>query len=216
MGIPERKEREFLRREQEILDAAMRLFSRDDWQAVTIEEIAQASEIGKGTIYKHFPSKEDIYARFALVFNRKLLDRLRTVDTSQDTLMQLRSIIRAFWEFHLSSPEYHHLVQYCGREDFRRTVSEETRAEILELDQEFNILIAALVQAGIEEGVFPRNKPLPLLLFGAQAALFGAVRMAGGGCAQLMGTETTSEEFLEELTEFIVTGLTQARQQAQR
>ena len=212
MGIPERKEREFLRREQEILDAAMRLFARDDWQAVTIEEIAQASEIGKGTIYKHFPSKEDIYARFALDFNRKLLDRLRAIDTELDVMTQLRGIIRAFWQFHFESPEYHHLVQYCGREDFRRRVSEETRTEILELDQDFNVLISALVQAGIEEGVFPRSKPMPLLLFGPQAALFGAVRMAGSGCAQMMNAETSSEEYLEELTEFIVAGLTHARE----
>ena len=63
MGISERREREFQRREGEILDAALELFSADDWQSVTIDQIARRAEIGKGTVYLHFASKDEIYAR---------------------------------------------------------------------------------------------------------------------------------------------------------
>jgi AcrR family transcriptional regulator len=212
MGIPERKEREFQRREQEILNAALALFKRDDWQAVTIEEIAQAAEIGKGTIYKHFPGKEDIYGRLALDFNRRLLTRLRGIDSALPVLERLRAIIREFWQFHLQSQDYHRLVQYCEREDFRRNLSEETRREIQELDQEFNVLISALVVEGTDQGLFPRNKSMTHLLFGAQAALFGAIRMVWGGC---MATGDP-EEYLVEITDFIVAGLTHDRTQAIR
>ncbi len=209
MGIHERKEREFQRREQEILDAALSLFTRDDWQAVTIEEIAQASEIGKGTIYKHFPSKEDIYARLALDFNRRLLERLRSIDPGLDVLDRLRAVIREFWHFHLQSKDSHSLVQYCEREDFRRNIGEETRLEIEQLDQELNVLITALVVEGTEQGLFPRNKPMHHLLFGAQAALFGAIRMVWGGCA----VTGDPDEYLREITDFIVAGLTNGRLQ---
>ena len=58
MSIHDRKAREFQRREEDILKAALALSNRDDWQAVTIEQIAQKAEIGKGTVYKHFPSKD--------------------------------------------------------------------------------------------------------------------------------------------------------------
>jgi AcrR family transcriptional regulator len=207
MGIPERKEREFHRREQEILDAALALFNRDDWQSVTIEEVAQASEIGKGTVYKHFASKEDIYARLALNFNRKLLERLRTIDDEAGVLERLRSMIRAFWETHLQSQEYHRLVQYCEREDFRRNISESTREEIRTLDQEFQVLVFGLVEEGIRQGVFPASKPPMMLLFGAQAALLGAIRLVRGGCLEIGSGEP--EEYLREITEFIVAGLTQ-------
>ena len=78
VGIQERKEREFKRREKEILQAALRLFDGDDWQLVTIERIAQEAEIGKGTVYLHFPSKEDIYGRLALDFSRQLFTSTRT------------------------------------------------------------------------------------------------------------------------------------------
>lgn len=209
MGIQERKEREFLRREQEILDASLALFNRDDWQSVTIEEVAQASEIGKGTIYKHFPSKEDIYARLALNFNRKLLERLRGIDPALDVLGRLRAVIRAFWETHVHGQEYHRLVEYCEREDFRRNISESTREEIRQLDEEFQELVTSLVDQGTREGVFPETKSPRMLLFGAQAALFGAIRLVRGGCLE-MGP-VPPDQFLEEITEFIIAGLTHER-----
>jgi AcrR family transcriptional regulator len=209
MGIQERKEREFLRREEEILNAALRLFNRDDWQSVTIEEVAQAAEIGKGTVYKHFPSKEDIYAHLALAFNRKLLERLRSIDPTLDVIGRLRAVIRVFWETHVHSQEYHRLVQYCEREDFRRNISEDVRAEILQLDEEFHQLVTSLVEQGTREGVFTGTKSPPMMLFGAQAALFGAIRLVRGGCLELV--QASPEEFLAEITDFIIAGLTHER-----
>ena len=209
MGIQERKEREFHRREQEILHAALSLFNRDDWQSVTIEEIAQASEIGKGTVYKHFSSKEDIYARLAIDFNGKLLERLRGISPDLDVLGRLRAMIRVFWETHLHGDQYHRLVQYCEREDFRRNISEISREEIRELDEEFQVLVAALVEEGIHQGDFPATKSPQMLLFGAKAALLGAIRLVRGGCFEM--SVASPEEYLEEVTEFIVAGLTSNR-----
>ena len=49
MSIQDRRAREFVRREQDILQAALALSNRDDWQTVTIDQIAPKAEIGKGT-----------------------------------------------------------------------------------------------------------------------------------------------------------------------
>src|SRR5690606_7053831 len=54
MQIEPRKVREFRRREQEILDTALQLFLEQGEDSVTVEMIADAVGIGKGTIYKHF------------------------------------------------------------------------------------------------------------------------------------------------------------------
>ncbi len=208
MGIPERKEREFQRREQEILGAALALFDRDDWQAVTIEEVAQASEIGKGTIYKHFPSKEDLYARLALDFNRQLLERLRAIDPALDVIGRLRALVRVFWETHVDSEKYHRLVQYCDREDFRSSISEATREEIRRLDDELHLLVTSLMERGIREGLFPAGSTPRNLLFGAQSALVGAIRLVRGGC--LERGQQSPEELLAVITDFIIAGLTHA------
>ena len=202
MAIQDRKEREFKRREQEILGAALTLFNRDDWQTITVEQISQEAEIGKGTVYKHFESKDEIYARLALNFHRQILAKLQQLDPAQDVISRLRTITRIFWEEHLKSREHHRLAMYCMRDDFRRNISEATRQEFEALDAAFAELIHGILQQGIDEGIFPR-KPLPLLLFGAQAAIKGAIMMAWSGC--LKGTDPN--QYLEEITNFILAGL---------
>ena len=56
-------------REQALLDAAVALMDRDDWQTVTVEEIAHRAEYAKGTVYRHFPSKDDLLARLVADWN---------------------------------------------------------------------------------------------------------------------------------------------------
>jgi TetR/AcrR family fatty acid metabolism transcriptional regulator len=43
-----------------ILDATDRLLARYGYRKMTMEDLAQEVGIGKGTIYLHFPSKEDV------------------------------------------------------------------------------------------------------------------------------------------------------------
>ncbi|HEX6132724.1 MAG TPA: helix-turn-helix domain-containing protein [Longimicrobiales bacterium] len=202
MGIQERREREFMRREKEILDAALDLFSTEHWQAVTVEQIAERAEIGKGTVYKHFQSKDEIYARLASDFHRRALEKLERIDASLPVMQRLRMIIAIFWEQHLSGSRYQHLVQYCEREDFRKSMAPEVQAEFEELDARFEAAIDRVLQDGIEQGILPR-KPRERLIFGPVAALHGATRTA---CSCLPeGAER--EQYLGELTNFILAGM---------
>src|ERR1044071_1289456 len=110
MGIAERKEREFKRREREILQAALRLFDGDDWQLVTIERIAQEAEIGKGTVYLHFPSKEDIYGRLALDFARRGAGKLQRIARALRVLDRLAAAIRVIFDAPLAGRRYQRIV----------------------------------------------------------------------------------------------------------
>lgn len=60
-----RKERERLFRRREIQNAAVKLFAEKGFSSTTLDEIAEASEYGKGTIYNYFENKEEIY--FSLI-----------------------------------------------------------------------------------------------------------------------------------------------------
>ncbi len=51
----------FEERESAILAAARELFQREDWELVTIDEIAAKAQIGKGTVYKHVASKDELH-----------------------------------------------------------------------------------------------------------------------------------------------------------
>jgi AcrR family transcriptional regulator len=203
MGIQERREREFRRREREILDAALALCACDDWQGVTVEQIADRAEIGKGTVYKHFASKDEIYARLALEFETEAVERLERIDASLPVVQRLRQIIAIIWDQHRQGAEYHRLVQFCEREDFRKTLPDEVRAELAALDERFNAHVDRVLRDGIEQGILPR-KPVQALVFGPQAALQGAVRMIWGGRLERGSGEIAH---LEEITNFILAGM---------
>ncbi len=99
MGVADRKAREFERREQDILKAAYTLFMDKGPKMVTNEMIAQASEIGKGTIYKHFKSKSDIFA--VLLIQHVNLLHCYVIDKLNDKLPVLERI-KEFLRLHLT------------------------------------------------------------------------------------------------------------------
>lgn len=61
-----RKEREYRRHRQEILEAALELFSEKGFHNVSMNEIAQKAEFAVGTMYKFFENKEDLYKALVL------------------------------------------------------------------------------------------------------------------------------------------------------
>lgn len=204
MGIAERKERELQRREDEILTVALRLFDQDDWLAVTMDQIAHEAEIGKGTLYLHFASKEEIYARLSLDFGRRLLAAFRAVSPRLGPEQRLRAVVRLFLEQHLADREYRRVVEYCYREDFRRRAGEAVTAQFAELDAAFFELVDAILQEGIALGLFPR-RPVTQLLIGPHSTLIGAARLLWGGCAVFPPIEPVA--FIREVEEFVIAGL---------
>lgn len=57
------KERAHEQREQEILHVATRLMSERGYSSVTMDDIAAEVGVSKPTLYRHFPSKEEMVAR---------------------------------------------------------------------------------------------------------------------------------------------------------
>ena len=91
-----RREREKIRQRQEMLDAALLLFSEKGYHNVSMQEIAEKSEFAIGTLYKFFQNKEDLYKamvldqcdRFDLAFTQAL-------DAAEPVTEKLRSYIQA-------------------------------------------------------------------------------------------------------------------------
>lgn len=55
-----RREEQKARRQRAIFEAAMRLFREKGFAATTIDEIAAAADVAKGTFFNYFPTKEAV------------------------------------------------------------------------------------------------------------------------------------------------------------
>lgn len=203
MSIHDRKQREFERRGQEIKAAALRLFKGPDWESVTVDQIAAASDIGKGTVYKHFPSKDAIYADLANDFQLALLAKLNTIDPDLPVLARLRESTRLVLATHLASREQHRVYIYCSREEFRARLATPIALSMQRVDQRVGEYSQQLLIQGMEQGIFPRQ-PISQLLFGAQSAVWGAIQLIWSG---YLGP-INQEQYLDALMRFIIAGLT--------
>jgi len=64
----ERKESITRIREQQILDAALKVFSRKGFAEATTSEIAQEAGVAEGTLYNYFPSKRELLVAVVKTF----------------------------------------------------------------------------------------------------------------------------------------------------
>ena len=77
-----------------ILDAADRLLARYGYRKMTVEDIAREAGIGKGTVYLHFPSKEEVVLSRVDRMVERLKERLWALARSDaDAAIRLRLML---------------------------------------------------------------------------------------------------------------------------
>lgn len=88
VGIQERKEREKEHRKEEIVDAAQKVFFEKGLHVATVDEIAEAAELSKGTIYVYYKSKEDLYLAVVMRGMQILHDMIERVIESEHNVVK--------------------------------------------------------------------------------------------------------------------------------
>jgi AcrR family transcriptional regulator len=130
-------------REQQMLDAAVQMFSVNGYHETSMDTIAAAAEISKPMLYLYYGSKEDL---FGACLNRELtrfIDVVRAdIDFTQSPKDMLRNTIGSFLRY-IDANRASWIVMYTqaiSSQAFAHTVRE-GREQIIEL-------VAALVREG--------------------------------------------------------------------
>lgn len=162
MGSGYRSKRE-LRREQ-ILKIASELFSQKSYHDVTVDEIAGAVGVAKGTIYLYFPSKERLYLEI-LEDSFEAIESLleKEIAKGDSAPLKLKKVLRLIFEFYqmnldvlrILSRDETHLI----REHFQFT--ERWRLRRIKLYEK-------ILERGQREGSFRQmnTKLVAIIIFG--------------------------------------------------
>ena len=146
--MAENRSREVRRRQ--ILEAAMRCYSRKGYYATTMDDITRESGLTKGGIYWHFPSKWQIFIEM-LKEHRKvhlaLWDSIERIEARENALIEggllfLREHIENSW-----------LANICSEIEIEATRNEEVRREYQDMFTEIREKIVALFRRAYEEGI---------------------------------------------------------------
>lgn len=87
---PSRRERRRAEMRERIIRAALRLFSERGVAATTVEDITNEADVGKGTFFNYFPSKEDILAHLCQLQMGKIRE---FVSRSLDSPMPMERVL---------------------------------------------------------------------------------------------------------------------------
>lgn len=152
-----RRERERLRHRDEILAAALKLFSMKGYHNVSMQEIAAEAEFAAGTLYNFFDSKEALFNELKRDCAEKILASLGAVlDGPGDEVARLKEFFRRQMSLLEEHGEFIRLyVAEFGQQGIRmrKDPNESELTKVLDAKTE------QLLRDGIEKGLFRNVDP---------------------------------------------------------
>ncbi len=179
---------------ERILAAGLRLFANETYQAVTMDRVAEAAGVAKGTLYLYFPSKEALYLGI-------LSDGLETVskrsqatnDTRRDVGDRLRRAIEVTIQFY---DERRDLLRLIATEEPRLA---EARNRLIQSWRERGfVFFTSLIEEGMKTGVFGHTDSRAATL-----AILGGIRSV----LLYYGAEHPAQSISQDLGDFFLKGL---------
>tara|TARA_B110000046_G_scaffold173300_1_gene195789 strand:- start:4917 stop:5612 length:696 start_codon:yes stop_codon:yes gene_type:complete len=152
------KKKLFLDRERKITDAALELFLKDSIDAVTVSKIASRAGIGKGTVYKHFLTKNEILIRIMLDYERNISACL-AAGIRKAEKGNAGAAAQSYFEARLARPDLDRLVQQL---EGRLAYAEDIAVQLEELhsirrsnEDSLSQMLTKQIGAGVLEDVPP-------------------------------------------------------------
>jgi AcrR family transcriptional regulator len=156
VGLLERREKEKDNRRRLILKSARTLFFAKGFKHVTVDEIARYSELGKGSIYLYFNSKEDIYAQILLNDIDKFHQQSFSLFNKKKSAVELLFEFSFFYaDFFLNDPELFRILMAFMLHTDQMNLSEDKYRNIILAMRKTIDVMSRIFQYGIESKEFP-------------------------------------------------------------
>jgi AcrR family transcriptional regulator len=189
-----RRDRKKERTRREIYEAAMDLFARKGFAAVTIAEIAEAADVGRGTFFLHFPSKAALLYEFNQRFAEDFLATLAEPRASAHE--ELSALVQRMGAELAAKAE---IMTAMLAEFF---ASPETVAAAPRQGSALLAIVIDIITRGQERGEFTRSIDPRL----AAAAFFGTSSSIVSGAVFKIG-EVTPQEVHRQFMQLTFSGL---------
>ena len=117
-----------------MLDAAVRLFGAQQFHEVRMEDVAARAGVGKGTIYRYFEDKDELYLAMLERAGDQLSERIRTgVARAATPVAKLEAFVAAVIGFFDERPHVFDLIQRADALRGATTPWQKTRDEAVRL-----------------------------------------------------------------------------------
>ncbi len=178
MGITERKEREKLRRRNEIIDAAEKVFFSKGVENATMDDVAEAAEYSKGTLYIYFRNKEELLYAIKMRSTLKLKEEFRkSINPEANGIENVRNIGQAFIKYSHEHSDCFNLMMHFEGKNLDSLNFDDPFIKASFEEHEPMILFIDLVKKGQEEGSIRDDFPAHIITHSIWAMTVGVLQM---------------------------------------
>ena len=172
-----RKQREILDREKQILTLSRTILTQEGFQALSMDRLAAEMEYAKGTLYNHFPHKEEIVAALAvesLELRREMMERASML--AAESRMKMMAI-GAACELYAGQCQEHFAVELMLRDAVIWEKSSKKRQELVRgCEMRAMSIVAGVVRDAVASSSLqlPEGMTAEALVFGFWSLTFGS------------------------------------------
>jgi AcrR family transcriptional regulator len=182
-------------RRQELIDAAVAVFSAKGVSAVSVDDIVRAAGVAKGTFYLYFATKDDAVNAVATWMVDGVADRIEAAATDPtrspiERLLAFGAGVREIGD----EPYERDLIEVFHRPENRALHDRVGARGLVRLTP----VVAGIIAAGIERGDFRRQDPL-------RAAAY--VMACFGSLHEVVSAPEDLPDAIHELHRFVLRGL---------
>ena len=153
---------------QKIFNAAAEKFSDQGADTATMQEIAKAAGVGKGTLYRYFENKEDLVSSLVEIGFDRITEWIEAgIKDLEDPVEKLEQAVEIQLEFY---NEHRDFCKFLTRESLG--YKDKFKKQIKQIRSTHTVVIEEIIKEGIEAGRFKDRD-----VESAAVALIGAVNI---------------------------------------
>lgn len=135
---------------QKVRDAALTLFARDGYAAVSMRAIAAEIGVQAGAIYNHFPTKQDLLKELLIVHMDALFSAWRAAERPGLSPPEaLEAFVRFHLRYHLQKPK-EVFISYMEL----RNLDQDHFSVIEQMRRDYERIPLAVIERGVADGSF--------------------------------------------------------------
>lgn len=186
MGTLTRKQREVREREQLLLDVARKMLIEQGYAGLSMDQLADATEYSKGTIYQHFSTKEDLVTALAIESMERRVELFlraeRFVGRSRERMLAIGVADEIFARLETYHYRSEFIIKLANLQD---RASVKRRELLAQLESSCFGCVVRIVKSGVESGELPSEIDPRELVYSVFTMALGTHMTSLNYCAML-------------------------------
>jgi AcrR family transcriptional regulator len=167
---PSRRQRRSAETRERLFSASLRLFAQKGFAETTVEDITEAADLGKGTFFNYFPSKDHILLAFGEMQLRKLE---AAIEVARKTGEPMPEFLRTLGIRMTQEPTRNPAIIRALLQAYLSTTP--VRAAMMDLQRRVHDLHTEMIQLGQDRGEIRNDLPAAEIAQVFRQTIFGTL-----------------------------------------